>query len=64
MEAIRSRNGCPARMRGDQGTENAHVAAMQGFLTEEESFFFGKTRQINALKCFVVFCGDSVASLG
>ena len=55
MEAIRSRNGCPARMRGDQGTENGHVAAMQVFLTEKESFFFGKSTANQRIEMFWSF---------
>ena len=64
MEAIRSRNGCPARMRGDQGTENAHVTAMQGFLTEEESFFFGKSTANQRIEMFCSFLRRQCSQFG
>ncbi|KAL3879648.1 hypothetical protein ACJMK2_031935 [Sinanodonta woodiana] len=37
------RQGCPASMRGDRGTENGHVAQMQDFMTGKESFIYGRS---------------------
>lgn len=41
INAIKSRRGCPMRVRGDRGTENGHVAAMQNLMVGENSFIYG-----------------------
>jgi hypothetical protein len=43
MEAVSDKKGCPYFVRGDRGTENGHVAKMQEFLTERESFIYGRS---------------------
>ena len=42
IDAIENIGGCPRFVRGDHGTENAHVAAMQN-LFKAESFKYGKS---------------------
>lgn len=42
IDAVREAGGCPKFVRGDYGTENAHVAAMQNFFITE-SFKYGKS---------------------
>lgn len=41
INAIDARKGCPKRIRGDRGTENGHVAAMQSLMAGENSFLYG-----------------------
>lgn len=41
INAIDARKGCPKRIRGDRGTENGHVAAMQTLMAGENSFLYG-----------------------
>ena len=47
IEAIQNAGGYPYHMRGDMGTENGTVAAMQNFLSRnernEDSFIYGKS---------------------
>lgn len=42
VHAVQDANGCPRFVRGDYGTENAHVAAMQN-LFYPESFKYGRS---------------------
>ena len=39
--AVEARNGCPMRVRGDRGTENGYVAAMQNLFVGENGFIYG-----------------------
>ena len=51
IKAVRERQACPRKVRGDRGTENCHIAAMQRFLRRnhtdslagDRSFVYGKS---------------------
>ncbi len=63
IETVRDKGGCPFLIRGDRGTENGHVAQMQQFLTERESFFYGRSTANQRIEMFWRFlrnqCGQS-----
>ena len=46
------RKGCPSFVRGDKGTENGHVAAMQNFLTDKNSFIYGRSTGNQRIEMF------------
>ncbi|OWF51202.1 uncharacterized protein LOC110449483 [Mizuhopecten yessoensis] len=55
MEAVDSRKGCPSLMRGDNGTENGHVAQMQNFMTRNNTFIFGRSTANQRIEMFWFF---------
>ena len=52
MESVSMRKGCPSFVRGDKGTENGHVAAMQNFLTDKNSFIYGRSTGNQRIEMF------------
>ena len=52
IEAMCKRRGCPAFMRGDNGTENDVVAQMQEFLSGNNTFFYGKSTGNQRIEMF------------
>ena len=52
IEAVSKRRGCPAFMRGDNGTENCIVAQMKEFLSGNNTFFYGKSTGNQRIEMF------------
>ena len=52
IEAVHERGGCPSIVRGDMGTENGHVAQMQQFLTDKDSFIYGRSTSNQRIEMF------------
>ncbi|OWF36819.1 uncharacterized protein LOC110441094 [Mizuhopecten yessoensis] len=52
IETLRSKGGCPVLVRGDRGTENTNVAQMQEFLSEKQSFIYGRSTANQRIEMF------------
>lgn len=52
IEAVKNHGGCPLKVRGDMGTENGHIAQMQHFLTNHDSFIYGKSTGNQRIEMF------------
>ncbi|XP_013378745.2 uncharacterized protein LOC106150459 [Lingula anatina] len=52
IEAVSAMEGCPNLVRGDMGTENGHVAQMQEFLSEQNSFIYGRSTHNQRIEAF------------
>jgi hypothetical protein len=52
MEVIGELMTCPHMVRGDMGTENGHVARMQFFLSQQDSFLYGKSMHNQRIESF------------
>ena len=52
MEVVSAKKCVPYMIRGDKGTENGHVAQMQEFLTERQSFIYGRSTANQRIEMF------------
>ena len=52
MEVVSAKKDVPNMIRGDKGTENRYMAQMQEFMTERESFIYGRSTSDQRLEMF------------
>ena len=52
VEATEAIQACPAKVRGDHGTENKYVATLQSFLRQRDSFIYGPSTSNQRIEAF------------